>query len=147
MCTAAPDCAPGSPLPPIVTRPATKSVGCFGIGSGRQRSWFGVAGASSNGALRIRPGPRPHPIRPAAPHRRARRREARAVDLLGIEAVLRLLRIALADGQGAGQRFAREVVAEAGLIATLLFRHASRAVEVTRGIVNRGRRRVRYSSS
>ena len=34
----------GSPLPAIVTRPSTKSVGAAGIGSGSQRSWFGGVG-------------------------------------------------------------------------------------------------------
>jgi hypothetical protein len=34
---AAPDCVAGSPLPPSVTIPSTKSVGSMGIGSGRQR--------------------------------------------------------------------------------------------------------------
>ena len=43
-------------MPPIVTSPATKSVGTVGIGNGRQRSWFGGAGTSSNGALRSRSG-------------------------------------------------------------------------------------------
>ena len=31
----------GEPLPAMVTRPSTKSVGASGIGSGLQRSWFG----------------------------------------------------------------------------------------------------------
>ncbi len=38
-----PACASGPPLPAIVTSPSTKSVGFDGIGSGSQRSWFGVA--------------------------------------------------------------------------------------------------------
>ena len=44
----------GPPLPAIVTRPSTKSVGSLGIGSGFQRSWLGVASTSSN-ALTMRP--------------------------------------------------------------------------------------------
>ena len=57
MWTAAPDCCAGSPLPPSVTMPSTKSVGAVGIGIGFQRSWFGVGGTSLNGPLRIRPAP------------------------------------------------------------------------------------------
>jgi hypothetical protein len=44
----------GAPWPAIVTQPATKSVGCEGIGSGLQRSWFGVATAAPNSFV-IRP--------------------------------------------------------------------------------------------
>jgi hypothetical protein len=53
-CAAAPACAEGPPLPAIVTRPWTRSVGAAGIGSGFQRIWFGDAGTSSN-ALTIAP--------------------------------------------------------------------------------------------
>ena len=40
----------GSPLPAIVTRPSTKSVGAAGIGNGSQRSWLGGVGTSSKRA-------------------------------------------------------------------------------------------------
>ncbi|KAG1080290.1 hypothetical protein G6F35_017632 [Rhizopus arrhizus] len=41
-----PACASGEPLPPMVYRPSTKSVGSSGNGSGLQRSWFGEAGCA-----------------------------------------------------------------------------------------------------
>jgi len=46
MWTPQPLCASGPPLPAMVIRPATKSVGCAGMGNGSQRSWFGVGGTS-----------------------------------------------------------------------------------------------------
>jgi hypothetical protein len=54
---AAPVCSAGSPLPPRVAMPSTKSVGDAGIGIGRQRIWFGVGGVSLNGPVRISPLP------------------------------------------------------------------------------------------
>ena len=41
----APLWASAEPLPPIVYRPSTKSVGVVGSGSGSQRSWLGEAAA------------------------------------------------------------------------------------------------------
>jgi hypothetical protein len=41
-------------LPAIVTQPSMKSVGASGIGSGFQRSWFGVTGACAK-RLTMRP--------------------------------------------------------------------------------------------
>ena len=151
-----PTAAAGSPLPPIVTSPATKSVGSFRDRQRppaqliRRRRRFVERRAANQArrdlAKRLVHGRRPNPIRPAAPARGARRREARAVDLLGVEAVRRLLRIALPDGQRARQRFAREVVAEPGLVAKSSGVHAGRAAEPLRRIVNRRRGRLRYSS-
>src|SRR5687768_8644791 len=54
---AAPVCSAGSPLPPMVAIPSTKSVGFEGIGIGRHRIWLGVGGASLNGPVRINPVP------------------------------------------------------------------------------------------
>ncbi len=47
-----PLCIVESPLPAIVIRPSTKSVGSAGTGGGFQRSWLGEVGTSSNGVLR-----------------------------------------------------------------------------------------------
>ncbi|MNS65315.1 hypothetical protein D3C72_984750 [compost metagenome] len=45
---ATPPCSSGPPLPPQVFTPSRKSVGAAGIGSGFQRSWFGVTGPWPN---------------------------------------------------------------------------------------------------
>ena len=114
-----------SPLPAIVTRPSTKSVGCVGIGSGSQRNWFGGVGTSSNGAAtepaccstRSDTGlcidRRPDAIEPGAPVQRPRRGERRAAELLGVQAERRLLRRVLARGSAPGTRLGGELVAEA----------------------------------
>ena len=133
-------CAAGSPLPAIVTRPSTKSVGASGIGSGSQRSWFGRrrrlrrSGSRCarcaiwrNGSCTRR---RPDAIQPRAPVRAARRGERGARNLLGVEAVGRALRRILADRQRAGQRLGRELVAEARLVRETVRRSP-------RGIVSR----------
>src|SRR4029079_6839305 len=49
MCTAMPICEKLSPFPAIVVMPSIKSVSISGIGSGFQRSWFGVVTTSSKG--------------------------------------------------------------------------------------------------
>ena len=126
MWIAAPDCCAGSPLPPSVTMPSTKSVGAVGIGIGLQRSWFGVGGTSLNGPLRIRPaadrperlvrGRRADAVGPVGPADAARRREGRAVQLLDVEAERRLLRRVLVPRQRAGNRLGGELVAESRLI-------------------------------
>ena len=46
--------AAGSPLPAIVNRPSTKSVGTVGFGNGSQRSWLGGVGTSPK-RLTMRP--------------------------------------------------------------------------------------------
>src|SRR5213078_3947148 len=77
-------------------------------------------------AKRLVHGRRPDPVRPGAAALRARRRERRAVDLLGVEAVAGLLRIALADRQRAGERLGRELVPEADLVAQRVGGHEAR---------------------
>ena len=57
-----PTCIAGSPLPPSVTIPSTKSVFSSGIGTGFHRIWFGGDGASVKGPLRNNPRPSPDPI-------------------------------------------------------------------------------------
>src|SRR5829696_4303591 len=58
-------------------------------------------------------------IKPGALVRRLRRRERRARELLGIEAVIHLLGRVHAERQGAGQRLGLEAVAEAGHVGGL----------------------------
>ena len=60
---------------------------------------------------------RPDAVEPGALVGRLRRREGRAGQLLGIEAVIAFLRRVAADRQRAGQRLGLEAVAEAGHVA------------------------------
>ncbi len=133
-----------------VTMPSTKSVGTLGIGSGRQRSWFGVGGTSLNGPLRIRPrgdrterlvrGGRPDAIRPVRAAGAARRRERRAVELLDVEAHRGLLRGVLVARQRTRHRFGGELVSEPRLIETFRGRHgASRLSPTPQGVVSAAR--------
>src|SRR6185437_15906094 len=131
-----PACSAGPPLPAIVTRPSTKSVGFSGSGSGSQRNWFGVAGASSkrlwsmacstgwNGSCTA--GGR---IRYSQLRRLARRGERRARQLLRVEAVCHALRRVLPNRQGAGNRLAGKLVAEARLVT--LAAHGTSSLQET----------------
>ena len=67
---------------------------------------------------------RPDPVRPRPPVGAPRRRECRARQLLGVQAVRRALRRVAADRQRAGQRLGGELVGEAG--------HVGEAVDVGR---------------
>ena len=137
-CTAAPDCCAGSPLPPIVTMPCDE-VGRRPSGSAAAASAAGSAtpaprrtarcGSSPAVDLRETACARPTDGCDRSSDRRLDARgavNARAVDLLGVEAERRLLRVALPDRQCARQRLGREFVAEAGLVAKRLGAHGGR---------------------
>ena len=114
---------PRSPLPAIVTRPSTKSVGAAGIGSGSQRSWLGGVGTSSKRlTMPRRRRSRSNGSCIAAGRMRyshERRLSARGAvnavprQLLGVQAVRRALRRVAPDRQRARKRFGGELVAEA----------------------------------
>jgi len=59
---------------------------------------------------------RPQPVQPRAAVVRARRRERRARELLGVQAIRNALRRIAPHRQRAGQRLGRELVAEARLV-------------------------------
>src|SRR5215472_6433186 len=133
MWIATPKRPPASPLPPIVTSPSIKSVRRSGKGNGFHRRRFGGGAISTNGALRMRPllirrkGGCIAEGRIRLSHDRrfsARRRERRARDLLGIEAMRGSLWRVLTRGERLRHSFRSVLVAEACQIAKAFFLHA-----------------------
>ncbi len=115
-----PFCASASPATVTVRSPVTKVSASSGIGVGLQRNWpSGRSVSSRSGAVRIEalvdaleaagvPHRRADAIEPGALVGRLRRGERRAGKLLGIKAVIDLLRRIAAHRQRARQRLGLE---------------------------------------
>jgi hypothetical protein len=106
----------------MVTQPSMKSVGASGIGSGLQRIWLGegatveAGGDAGRASMRCEGavhGRRADPVQPGAAVVAARGGEGGAGNLFGVQAVGHALRRVAVRGQGAGQGFGGEFVAEA----------------------------------
>ena len=116
------------PLPAMVNRPSTKSVGASGIGSGSQRNWFGVrrrvveiscGNADCSQRLRTVPCIAAGRMRYSQLRRfsRARRGERGARQLLGVQAVRDRCGELRPSGSVPAHGFGGELVAEAGMVA------------------------------
>ena len=144
-----PACAAGPPLPAIVTSPSTKSVGSVGIGSGSQRSWFGVAAVASKSLVEQAVVDALERLVHARPAGCGRARCAGSRARGAVNAVPEIcsayrpyghaLRRVLPDRQRAGQRLGGELVREART-GTRGRRTPARSCRLAFGLDGRGHR-------